>query len=254
MRLLSLSTLMLLLLMSCTGSELIDVDTTPPFKPHLIHHLGDAGDGMVENSNGEMIELTDENNGTDAVPTGDKIKIMWEYLEDTDLDYIKIYRFNYEQINFTTVDSILADGVSFYEDAFMQNSNPIGEEWFYCIEVFDQAGNSTISDTTSYELVDKPLLSYPADNQLIDDTQLYFRWNIVSGIEHYRLLLFDNNGILKRTGDIFESTTSGDSISFEQTVGDDLPPFFSGQWRIDAISASNSNMGSESNQRSIRIN
>ena len=242
-----------ILLVGCVGEEIVDVDTTPPFKPHLIHHLGDAGDGMVENLDGEMIEVTDENNGTDAVPSGDNIRIMWKHLEDTDLDYIKINRFSLYENQPILVDSILAN-VDEFTDISLQNGNAIGQEWKYYIEVFDRAGNSTISDTTSYELVQKPLLTYPAENQLIDDNQLYFKWNLVSGIDHYRLLLFDNNGILKRKGEIYESTTSGDSISFSQTNGDDLPGFFSGQWRIDAISSTNSNMGSESKQRAIRIN
>lgn len=251
MKLLLLNLFVLILLLSCSGNEIVDIDTTPPLKPRLIPHLGDAGDGQAQNIDGELIEINDENNGIDAVPYGNSIKISWDFLEDTDLDHIKINRFSLYNPQPVAIDSILADGGISYTDISLQDGNAFGQEWQYFIEVFDMAGNSSVSDTTGYELVHKPILQYPNENQLVNAAQLYWRWDEVSGIDHYRVLLFDNNGTLFWHDDVYQSTTSGDSLAF---TGEIVGSFFSGEWRVDAISDNITSKGSESKQRSIRIN
>lgn len=242
-------TISLILMFGCSGEEVIDPDTTPPLKPNLIHHLGDTGDGEIQ-FNGETITLSDENNGTDAVPYGDHIRIMWNYLEDNDLDYIKINRFDLYNETPVVIDSIISDGRISYTDLFVNYGNPIGREWYYFIEVFDRAGNSSISDTTSYELTQKPILIHPQENEIIAATNLYWKWETVSGVDHYRLLLFNSNQDLEWSADVYESTTSGDSVAYS---GDDFIGTFFGEWRVDAIVDNNPTRGSESKQRQIRI-
>src|SRR5690554_6430374 len=79
-----------LILINCSGTESCEVDTTPPDKVILIHHLGDTGDSLYVNG----VLVNDSNNGIDTVPADNNwIRIQWHTVLDPDLDYMRIYRF-----------------------------------------------------------------------------------------------------------------------------------------------------------------
>ena len=193
----------LLILLSCTGEESLGVDTKAPNKPQLIPHQGDSGD-IVQDYQGNSDTLNFyntsdvdfENNGIDAVMEGDWVKTQWFPLEDSDIDYLKIFRFSYQDffsdtLNFVQIiDTVDYDDQIYYVDRSSMLTDNVN---FYFIEAFDNAGNSTLSDTTGYELIDKPILISPVDyfpSQNIDDVIFEWQQSGSNAIRH-RLLVFN---------------------------------------------------------------
>ncbi len=186
----------LILMFNCSGEDSFGVDTTPPQKPDLIEHLGDTGDFITADSVMNFYNTNDpdlENNGIDAITEGDKIQIQWQHLEDSDIDFIKIYRFSYQDYLADTLSfSTCIDTVNYSEQTRYIDENPqIGQNLFYYIDVFDIAGNSTLSDTVCYNLMDKPLVN-PVQNPVNNIYDLSFDWDIFES-EQYRILVFDEN-------------------------------------------------------------
>ena len=147
--------------------EIMVMDTIPPNKPMLVPHLGDTGDGGNSSIPGvnfyNSYDTDFENNGMDAVMEGDWIKTQWFRLEDSDIDYLKIYRFSAQDYYADTLNFIqLIDTVDYEEQIhYVDRTSMTDKNYFYFIEVFDNAGNSTFSDTTGYKLIDKPNLISP---------------------------------------------------------------------------------------------
>ena len=238
------------LLMGCTGDEPTEADKTPPWKPDLFEHLGDAGDGMmaqpivIDYPEGPMyyqVELNDQNNGIDAVPGGDWIRLQWAPLTDNDIDFIRIYRYP----NTTSAPQpVLIDSVSFIEQiSYIDESldqTDVGNEWFYFIDVFDRAGNHTVSDTVSYQLITKPLLTYPADGSVFSaDDEITFQWNILTtdSVSLYRLLVMRDDGAEEPAMIWWYDETDTDPQEYYLTKtydGAELTPgdYF---WRVDPI-------------------
>jgi hypothetical protein len=256
MRLLILCCLAIILLAAgCSGNDKITVDTIPPIPPILVPHLGDLGDAQVS-YNGQMITLNDENNGIDAVPDGDWIKVSWEHFLDTDLDYVKIFR--YDEIN---ADPVLVDSISaaneYYVDSRSQLSTHV--RYSYFIEVVDNNGNSAVSDTVSYALLSKQLLVSPANNEYIDSNNITFVWQRSGFISKVRVLVFDENQqyLWHRDIDVAneedEMTTSMPS-NWQQSLE------YTGNhiyWRVDAFEWDNELqffIGSESYLRILYLN
>jgi hypothetical protein len=193
----------LFILISCTGNESLGVDTKAPNKPELIPHIGDTGD-IIAGFSGDsdtlnFYNIDFENNGMDAVMDGNWLKIQWLPLEDSDIDFLKIYRFsdidyNSDTLNFAQiVDTVDYNDQIYYVDQFSMLTDKIN---FYFIEAFDDAGNSTLSDTTGYKLIDKPILISPTEyNNTFDNVfDVTFEWqhNGSNAILH-RLLVFNED-------------------------------------------------------------
>ncbi len=184
-----------LFLISCAGEDSVLVDTTPPQKAEMVPHLGDFDGNSQTDYWGNNALITDENNGIDAVSGGDWIRIMWKDLnEDTDLEFYRVYRYREEFsgiVDSTFVDSVIISNDNFYIDKFNKHSGTaLYNDWFYYIEVFDRAGNSTFSDTVCYRLEEKPNLSGFSD---VNPDSLIFQWGTISGISKYLFLIFDKN-------------------------------------------------------------
>jgi len=186
-------------LLGCVGEESLGIDKIPPEKPEMIAHLGDSGDTINGQSNYSFYGFEEmEENGIDTMPDGNKIKIEWEPLLDNDIDYVRIHRFSEQayladSLAFSQViDSLTYTGRNYYVDNFWEESQPVGKSWFYFIEPFDNAGNSTLSDTVCYRLLNKPLIQSPLDFTETDEiNDLTFSWEITNDATSYRIVLFN---------------------------------------------------------------
>ena len=230
----------LLILLSCTGKESLGIDTKAPNKPELVPHLGDTGDIIQSNLDTlnfyNTIDIDFENNGMDTVMEGDWIKTQWFPLEDSDIDFLKIYRFsnldyNLDTLNFVQIiDTVDYNNQVYYVDRSSMLTDKIN---FYFIEAFDNAGNSTLSDTTGYKLIDKPDLISPVDYAIIqaqDINDIVFEWLPSANAIQYRLLVFNENREL-----IWQNTPL--DIGYF-TVQYDGPPVDAGSiliWRVDSF-------------------
>jgi hypothetical protein len=238
-----IASLIMLLLIGCSGEDKLNVDTKPPVKPMLYSHQGDTGDivGTIENPDtlnffkiGDSvlgIENGNENNGIDAVASTLKpIQIQWGSLIDTDLSHIVIHRFNTLDTDTLAIAQI-SPSFNSYDDIV-----PFWDtDWFYSIEVFDEAGNSTLSDTVCYHLLDTPVLLSPSDEGTTTSlSDVQFQWMKQESIEiiSYRLLVFDAdrnllwsfspNDIIE--GNVFTIPYAGEISTTSEII-----------WRVDAF-------------------
>ncbi len=224
--------------MGCSGEEGFEIDTTPPLKANLIHHLGDTGD-VVGDSICNYIDPNNterEMNGIDAVPEGNKIQIQWEPIQDSDIDYIRIMRFTQEDWdeNTNTIDFIVCvDSIEVPNNPFYLDDNPpIEKNLFYFIDLVDFAGNSTVSDTVCYKLVDKPLLS---STQVYPDSILFEWTNEAAEIISRRILLFDSNHDLIWSLDPNDPNPEDPDAMPIKYTGDTLEPGSNYSWRVDVF-------------------
>lgn len=229
--------IILLLLFGCTGEESLGVDTQAPNKPELVPHLGDTGDGGDSSIPGEnyysIYDLDFENNGMDAVMEGNWIKTQWFRLEDSDIDYLKIFRFSWQDYNADTLNFVqIIETVDYDEQIYyVDRTSMTDKNYFYFIEVFDNAGNSTLSDTTGYKLIDKPYLISPADSTSYQDIDyVIFEWQPSANALQYRLLVFNEDREL-----IWQNTPLDIGYFSVQYDG---PPVEAGStliWRVDSF-------------------
>jgi hypothetical protein len=241
-----------LILLGCSGKDKITTDKTPPLPPDLIQHLGDTGDLPVHYPNPEdNLTLDENNNGIDAVPDGNWIRVSWEHLLDSDLDYLRVYRFDAFDPLPALIDSISATSEYYVDSSSQLNTNIL---YSYFIEAVDNAGNSTRSDTVSYSLLSKQrLISSGWDNTY----QAYrFDWQKSGSVASFRLLIMDANGGYLWHRDI-QVTTEGDFFFtlFPNSLID--TPEFANQelrWRVDAFDLDfelGIYVGSESEERTF---
>lgn len=236
---------LLLGLFACAGNEDNNEDTTPPTPPTLRPHLGDTGDPRVFYL-GQWYTIDDENNGIDAVPDEDWIRIMWEPFIDTDLSHVKIFRYSYG------VEPVLVDSISatrqFYQDA--SPSLVEGVMYSYFIDLVDTSGNAARSDTVSYALLGKCMPSSPENGATITPTQASFTWYTNGTASSYRLVLMDENGVYIGSQNL-PLATEENPISL--TMPNNL--FQSGhtlRWRVDSFET-DPNMGSESREYIVHV-
>ena len=234
---------LILILLGCTGEESLGVDTQAPNKPQLVPHQGDTGD-IIAGFQGDpdtlnfynTYDIDFENNGMDAVMDGDWIKVQWFRLEDSDIDYLRIFRFSAEDYYWAT-DTLnfaqIIDTVNYEEQIhYVDRTSNTSKNYFYFIEAIDNAGNSTLSDTTGYNLLDKPYLISPVDNCSYQNIyQIVFVWEQVgSNARQHRLLVFNEDREL-----IWQNTPL-DQEDFIVPYGG--PPIDPGSvliWRVDAF-------------------
>ena len=239
-----------LLVFSCAGKQTLEGDKTPPLKPDLIEHLGDAGDNDVM-FEGELITLTDDNNGIDAVPESNWFRISWKPLLDSDIDFLRVFRYN----NYDVPEPIEVDSLSYnsilthYVDSNWQNysSSVLNKTWYYFIEAIDTSGNSTISDTVSYRLLPKVSTIYPSNNLVLENSDnLYFKWQENEAL-HYRVLLYNDSHNLIWHNDLYVTETYSDSLKYSGPAISNS--YFS--WRVDTFDGSDA--GSESTEQNFYI-
>lgn len=215
-KILSLGIIMFLLI-SCAGKDITDNDTTAPEKPHMIEHLGDTGithSGQGYITDNFFDQSGFENNGIDAFNNGlNSIKISWDVLTDTDIDYIEIWRFNLyenEPEDTLTIYTMSENNQNYYIDNFdSYDVTPVAKNWFYFIKVFDTSANFSVSDTVCYHLIDKPIINSPLGNtQVSSFDDVIFSWN-VSPLTLYYLLIFDSDYNLLKS---FSSLDSPENV------------------------------------------
>jgi len=241
MKFITLALIGMIMLIGCTGEESLGVDTQPPNKPELVVHQGDTGD-IITGIQGEAdtlnfyntIDLDFENNGIDAMMEGNWIKTQWFRLEDSDIDYLEIFRFSAQDyyadtLNYISViDTVDYDEQNYYVDkTAMTNKN-----YFYFIKVFDDAGNSAVSDTTGYKIIEKPLLIAPNDNHSTNDAySIIFEWQqIGSNARLHKLIVFNENREL-----LWQNTPLDQEDFIVPYDGPFLEPGTVLIWRVDAF-------------------
>ncbi|RLD55288.1 MAG: hypothetical protein DRJ01_16840 [Bacteroidetes bacterium] len=262
----------LAILIGCAGKEPTEVDTIPPLKPHMIHHLGDTGYNEADTTYYDENGI--ENNGIDAIAGNQNcIQIQWEHLLDTDLDYICIYRFNSEPQDNDTIKiaTMPPIGPDRYKDKFpYYEGAAVGKNWYYFIKPVDTSGNFTFSDTVCYRLIDKPILNSPGDNSTVQSlNDVTFNWNLSTSsptIEYCLLLFNEEYKLLWRYRPL---DTPGTNVSVEYNGNGPNPdslyiPNSKLIWRVDAFGSPRYEeingvsytipSGSESVEKTININ
>jgi hypothetical protein len=259
------------LIFSCTGKEKLPTDTTPPTKATMIPHVGDLGDATqgqytVKTPDGDQIvtvyPITDDNNGIDTVPDDNWLRVQWSTLYDDDLDYLYIWRLRKNLIgpyDLTKVDSIRIGSPapnSYLDHSLSEGEfSPLGTDWYYFIELVDQAGNSTVSDTVGYHLSAKVIQDQPSFEQHIESPYpVTFKWYCLTSetISHYRLLLLSESKSIIWSQDVYD--TDPNTSYLEVIYGDNTtqePVLNSGEyyWRVDAFMDGEAVAGgSESNE------
>lgn len=241
-----------LLMLSCSGEDKLAKDTTPPFPPTLTPHLGDTGDLPVT-YNGVTFALNEENNGIDAVPDGDWLRIMWHPFLDNDLSHLRIYRFDEFNPQPVLIDSVSASARQFVDSRSTLNYNTV---YSYYIDLVDSSGNYSTSDTVSYALLSKSQLISPVNNAYVNPTNIVFTWNRSGFATKYRALVFDSNYEYIWHQDLVVSFEE-DPLTIRFPVN--LAEQHSGEsliWRIDSFDWNNTLdafIGSESNEWIIHI-
>jgi len=249
------------ILLACSGKDKITVDKIRPIPPILVPHKGDLGDISIVNG-APVMQWNDENNGIDAVPDGDWLRVSWEHLLDSDLDFIKIYRFDEFDPIPVIIDTMQYNQAQdFYLDS--KSSLLTNRRYSYFIELVDNAGNTSLSDTVSYSLLSKQILSNPAADSTSGSPNVKFKWRKSGIVSWFRLILFkpqqntnDEREYLWHT-DVQATTTEGDV--FEATAPVGLLQDYMGQyviWRVDAFewdSELQIFIGSESNERTLYL-
>nr|MDK2851126.1 hypothetical protein [Candidatus Cloacimonadota bacterium] len=242
---------LLIILFGCSGEDSQYVDKTPPVRPKMIPHLGTPGDPDIY-INDAWMEITDENNGIDTVPDGNKMRIMWEPFIDTDLSHLKIYRFSDIDPDPIEIDQIPANMHNYLDQG------PLVERvWYsYFIELFDVAGNSAVSDTVSYALLAKPFLVGPEDGATVDIENLEFLWNRADDrTGFYRVLVWNHHRQLLWHGDLYLALEDDPLSMTFPILGDLDTPINPGdvlRWRVDYFDyddLNQMNMGSKSEER-----
>ncbi|NQV17056.1 MAG: hypothetical protein HQ534_00715 [Armatimonadetes bacterium] len=226
-----LSGLILFFIWACAGEDSLGTDTTPPDNPNLVEHLGDTGDIFGIDTLNFYNIYGNEMNGIDALPEGDWIRIQWEHPLDNDLDFAQIFRFSLQENIVTKIDSISFPHQDEYIDKY---GSLIGKDWFYFIKIFDTSGNFAISDSVCYNLLNKPVLIEPPDNnEPMPLDSLHFKWWDDQNVLTFRLLLFDSNYDIiwqyeptgqPNAGSAYEIEYDGPSIQPQQIL-----------WRVDAF-------------------
>jgi hypothetical protein len=237
----------------CAGTESNDPDNTPPAILSLISHLGDTGDlvSRLDTLNYYKEPFNQfgyagydsEYNGIDAVSEDDKIQIQISNVgvDISDIDYINLYRFSLEDYyNNPDAGAFFVKtqefpGSSFLiTDDFSEGILPIGKSWFYFIKSFDAAGNSSVSDTVCYKILEKPILLSPDNDTNFNHlSDILFHWNLddTSDIISYRILLFDYEYNLLW---YFEPVDHEDPTEYFPYTG---PDYGTGNyiWRVDGF-------------------
>ncbi len=237
---------------SCSGEDKKSKDTTPPYPPTMIPHLGDTGDLPVE-YNGLTFALNEENNGIDAVPDGNWIRIMWQPFIDSDLSHIRIYRFDEYNLTPARLDSIPATRRQYLDSSAGLNMETI---YSYYIDLVDFSGNYSTSDTVSYALLGKCNLISPVNNATVSPGSITFSWNRSGFASKYRAIVFDENYEYLWHQDLVYSFYE-DPLEIIFPVN--LASQYSGRsltWRIDSFDWNNElqiYIGSESQERTMHI-
>ncbi len=249
----------LLVALGCAGQDEQNKDKIPPTKPVLHHHIGDLGD--VESITQLPIEgvdgndINDFNNGIDALhgPNND-IRLQWDHLVDNDLDFVNIYRYSfYDEVE-------LINTITPSVDEFIDRNLTTYRKYSYYLEVFDVAGNSTMSDTVSYKLYNKAQLVSPVNETTSNNlSELSFRWNeagVSETVDFYRVVLYrdvsnDNYSEYEIVWSYDEAVTDQENfeINYSALGGDLSIPNGTYYWRVDAFtynSETNAYFGSES--------
>ncbi len=252
-KLLYLSVLVIAItLAACSGEDKQAVDRIPPYPPTLIPHLGDTGD-LPTSYYGESVAINEDNNGIDAVPEGNWLRIMWKPFIDNDLSHIRVYRFDEYNPNPTLLDSIPASRRQYLDSSASLNLETV---YSYFIDLVDFSGNYSVSDTVSYALLGKCNLISPAPNQTVSPGDIRFVWTRNGFATKYRAVVFDESYNYVWHQDLVYSFYE-DPLEIIFPVN--LAQQYSGRyltWRIDSFDWNNElqmYVGSESYERVIYV-
>lgn len=199
--------------------------------PVITPHLGDTGDPPVV-FHGHTVYLNDTNNGIDAVPEGNWIRVSWVPFQVSDQSYIKIFRYSNLDL-----EPVLLATVSPSEHYYIDDFDDLAERVYYSyfIDLVSPYGGAIRSDTSSYALLSKSLLLTPTNNATISPLNTQFSWNRSGTADKYRLLILDSNNNYIWHQDLLSSQEE-DPLSMSMPIN--LASEYSGhslKWRVDSF-------------------
>ena len=179
--------LVALILISCSGKDEREKDKIPPYPPVMIPYLGSMGDPPT-NFYGQATQITDENSGIDAVAEGDWIRVAWKPLIDEDVALVRIFRFDELNTEPVQIDSIAPSKTTYVD----KDHNLLERVWYsYFIEAIDFAGNTALSDTVSFGLLNKPTLTHPPNGAHFNAVTDTLKWEYAGFASQYRVYVLD---------------------------------------------------------------
>lgn len=223
-------------------------DVTPPANPVLIPHLGDTGDDPVI-YDGQYVFLNEENNGIDAVPQVDGIRLIWKDFVDFDLSHFVIERASGADTLFASIGQ-----AGWEADEYIDSGNLEFDHWYlYRMKLYDASGNNSTSDFVRYKILPKCELIAPMPEVFVPLNGLELSWDsgeLEGG--KYRVLLWDMDDNLLWHEDVESSAGKGVKSVF---LPQDFPYIPSGthlKWRVDFLKYDSTYRmfyGSESEER-----
>jgi len=157
----------------------------------------------------------------------------------------KIYRSdtaaaNAIPINFVPIGNVIAS-TSLNDTSYVDLPEDIqvGVRYYYYLRGYAGDGSQgNPSDTINYRLLHRPVLYYPAQNALVDTSNLYLQWYDVSGGGYVVVRVKDITAPLHSTiwvSKRFQDFASNPLVvfNFDMTATEDLLPGHSYQWRVD---------------------
>ena len=222
--------LVAIFMISCSGEDEKDVDKTPPYPPTMIPYLGAMGDPPTDYY-GPLTEITDENSGIDAVAEAQWIRIAWEPLIDEDVGLVRIFRFDEFNTEPAQIDSIAPKRTTYTDKSELTD-----RVWYsYFIELVDFAGNTALSDTVSFGLLPKPMLTFPPSGAPFNATTDSLKWIDPGFASSFRPYVLDSEHKLIWTPPNPIQTGTEDQLYVKVPVN--VLTRYRGQyvyWRVDA--------------------
>jgi hypothetical protein len=214
---------------SCSGKDEKEVDKIPPYPPVMIPYLGAMGDPPTD-FYGQLTHITDENSGIDTVAEGDWIRIAWKPLIDEDVALVRIFRFNELEPEPVQIDSIAPTRTTYVD----KDNDLLERVWYsYFIEAIDFAGNTALSDTVSFGLLNKPTLTFPPNGAPFNAVTDTLKWDYAGFASSYRVYVMDPEHKRIYHQDLF--TALEDKLYLK--LPNNLLTPYRGQhlyWRVDA--------------------
>lgn len=169
----------------------------------------------------------------------------------------KVFRSDSADVNGNPTDFTIVRDVSSFSsvnDTSMVDASSIviGVRFYYYLKAYTSDGSmSSPSDTINYSLLNRPSLSYPKSNAVVQSAGLYFNWADHTGGGYTVIRVEDITTIpetyvwVSKKFQIYESYPT-ESFDFDSVATGSLISGHSYQWRVDRF-----NIGTNEGARSV---
>lgn len=217
---------------------------------------------MVEKTDSSDITMDEE--GIDAIPDGDAIKIEWHLPSDS-LDIKKYIIYRSEEasglFDYVIIYERIINNVFDQENVYEDYSSELYKKYYYYVVSVNNDGNiSSPSDTANYRLMEKASLGeMELSNNGIPRITLTFNVNEESKYFNESILRIENsvsNKLIMAT--YFLADPYGAASQQIVIQGDHLPILLQEgveyRWRMDIYERDPMQNGSESNWKQLQVN